>query len=134
MGKSYLTQYKENFSFTHVSEVEVFLLLENLNRKKYFGIDKVRPFLLSVGTLEIVKPLTHVMNLSLIQGKFPNSLKITKVVPVFKQGSSMLCTNYRPISVLSALSKIFEKCVRCPQCFLYLINMVLDQEKIPLTV
>ena len=53
----------------------------------------------------------HVINLSLIQGNFPDSLKIAKVVPVFKQGSHMLCTNYRPISVLSALSKIFEKCV-----------------------
>ena len=46
--KSYLTQYKEKFSFTQVSEVEVFLLLENLDRKKSFGMDKVHPFLLSV--------------------------------------------------------------------------------------
>ena len=109
--KSYLTQYKEKLSFTQVSEVEVFLLLENLDRKKSFGIDKVHPFLLSVGALEITKPLTHLINLSLIQGKFPDSLKVAKVVPVFKQGSHMLCTNYRPISVLPALSKIFEKCV-----------------------
>ena len=109
--KSYLTQYKEKFSFTQVSEVEVFLLLENLDRKKSFGIDKVHPFLLSIGALEITKPLTHLINLSLTQGKFPDSLKIAKVVPVFKQGSHMLCTNYRPISVLPALSKIFEKCI-----------------------
>ena len=109
--KSYLTQCKEKLSFTQVSEVEVFLFLENLDRKKSFGIDKVHPFLLSVGALEITKPLTHLINLSLIQGKFPDSLKIAKVVPVFKQGSHMLCTNYRPISVLPALSKIFEKCL-----------------------
>ena len=89
----------------------MFLLLENLDRKKYFGIDKVHPFLLSVEALEITKPLTHLINLSLTQGKFPGSLKIVKVVPVFKQGSRMLCTNYRPISVLPALSKIFEKCM-----------------------
>ena len=50
-----------------VSEVEVFLLLENLYRKKSFGIDKVHPFLLSEGALEITKPLTHLINLSLFQ-------------------------------------------------------------------
>ena len=88
----------------------MFLLLENLDRKKSFGIDKVHPFLLSEGALEITKPLTHLINLSLTQGKFPDSLKFAKVVPVFKQGSHMLCTNY-PISVLPALSEIFEKCM-----------------------
>jgi len=75
------------------------------------SIDKVHPFLLSVEALEIAKPLTHLINLSLTQGTFPDSLTIAKVVPVFKQGSRMLCTNYRPISVLPSLSKIFEKCM-----------------------
>ena len=59
----------------------------------------------------VFKPLTHIINLSLIQGKFPDSLKIAEVVPIFKQGSRLLCTNYRPISVLPVLSKIVEKCV-----------------------
>ena len=42
------------------------LLLEHLDGNKSFGIDKVHPFLLSLGAIEIVKPLTHVINLSLI--------------------------------------------------------------------
>ena len=50
--------------------------------------------------------------MSLSEGKFPDSLKIAKVVPIFKQGSHLSCNNnYLPISVLPALSKIFEKCV-----------------------
>ena len=85
---------------------KVFLLLENLDRKKSFGLDKVHPFLLPVGALEIT---THLIKLSLTKGRFLDNLKIAKVVAVFKQGSHMLCTNYRPISVLPALSKIFEK-------------------------
>ena len=68
-------------------------------------------FIFSTPSFYLRKPLTHLINLSLTQGKFPDSLKIAKVVPVFKQGSHMLCTNYRPISVLPALSKIFEKCM-----------------------
>ena len=67
--RSYLTRYKNKFSFSKVSEVEVFLLLENLDKKKSFGIDKVHPFLLSSGAFEVFKPLTHIINLSLIQGK-----------------------------------------------------------------
>ena len=86
----------------------MFLLLENLDRKKSFGIDKVHPFLLSVGAFRNYQA-SNTSNQP--QGKFPDSLKIAKVVPVFKQGSHMLSTNYRPISVLPALSKIFEKCM-----------------------
>ena len=55
--------------------------------------------------------MTYVINLSLKQGIFPDSLKVAKVIPIFKQGSRSLCTNYWPISVLSALSKIFERCI-----------------------
>ena len=69
------------------------MLLENLDRKKSFGIDKVHPFLLSVGALEITKPLKHLINVSLTQGKCPGTLMIAKVVPILKQGFHMLCTN-----------------------------------------
>ena len=109
--RSYLTRYINKFSLSKVSEVEVFLLLENLDKKNLLEYYKVDPVLLSSGAFEVFKALTHIINLSLIQGKFPDSLKIAKVVPIFKQGSRLLCTNYRPISVLPALSKIFEKCV-----------------------
>lgn len=46
------------------------------DKKKSFGIDKVHPFLLSIGALEIVKPLTHIVNLSVSHGKFPDSLEM----------------------------------------------------------
>ena len=49
--------------------------------------------------------------MSIKQGIFPDNLKIAKVIPIFKQGSRLLCDNYRPISVLPMLSKIFEKCI-----------------------
>ena len=94
-----------------VNEVEVFLLLESIDIKKSFGLDKVHPLPLSFAAPIIYSPLTYVINLSLKQGIFPDSLKVAKVIPIFKQGSLSLCTNYCPISVLSALSKIFERCI-----------------------
>ena len=56
-----------------------------------------------------VVPLTYIVNMSLMEGVFPSELKLAKVVPIFKAGESDKVTNYRPISVLSFFSKIFEK-------------------------
>ena len=108
---SYLSQKQKQFHFTQVSEIEVFLLLESLDTNKSFGIDKIHPLLLKTAALQIYRPLTFIFNLSINQGIFPDSLKLAKVVPVFKQGSRFACSNYRPISVLSSISKIFERCV-----------------------
>ena len=92
-------------------EIEVFLILDNLDGKKSFGIDKLHPFLASVGAFQIFRPITYVINLSIEQRTSPDNLKIAKVIPIFKQGSHSLCDNYRPISVLPVLSKVFEKCI-----------------------
>ena len=54
-------------------------------------------------------PITHVMNLSIINGVVPNELKVAKVVPIYKSGDRRLINNYRPVSVLPCFSKILEK-------------------------
>ena len=102
---------KESFRSIRVNKVELFLILESIDIKKSFGLDKVHPLLLSSAAPIIYSPLTFVINLSLKQDIFPDSLKVAKVIPNFKQGSRSLCNNYRPISVLSALSKLFERCI-----------------------
>ena len=47
----------------------------------------------------------------MINGVFPDSLKIAKIVPIHKKGDSRIPSNYRPISILPYLSKIFEKVI-----------------------
>jgi hypothetical protein len=60
---------------------------------------------------EIAAPLSHIFNLSLSQGIFPEKLKNCRVIPIFKSGDNLNVDNYRPISLLSSISKILEKIV-----------------------
>jgi hypothetical protein len=60
---------------------------------------------------EISIPLAHIFNLSLSMGVFPSKLKLCRVVPILKSGNNMECDNYRPISLISSISKILEKIV-----------------------
>ena len=57
----------------------------------------------------ILKPLTYVCNLSFQTGKFPNQMKLAKVIPLYKTGDKHIFTNYRPVSLLSQFSKVLEK-------------------------
>ena len=56
-------------------------------------------------------PLSHIINLSLRSGLVPNEWKHARVLPVYKSGSTSSMDNYRPISILPAVSKILERIV-----------------------
>ena len=56
-----------------------------------------------------IVPLTHVLNLSVTQGFFPDYLKIAKVIPIHKAGDASVLNNYRPVSILPLFSKILER-------------------------
>ena len=51
------------------------------------------------------------MVLSFKTGIFPDLCKLSKIIPIFKKDDPMFCVNYRPISILSIFSKIFEKLI-----------------------
>ena len=59
----------------------------------------------------ISKPLSLIRNQMLNTGIFPDNLKIAKVVPLYKKRDDGLFTNYRPISLLSSDSMIFERVI-----------------------
>ena len=57
----------------------------------------------------IACPLTHVINLSLIQGVVPDDLKSAREVPLFKKSDKTDVCNYRPLSILTNIFKVFER-------------------------
>ena len=97
--------------FVPVTESEVSDIVNGLHNKKSSGYDSVNISVVKNSISAICKPLTHAINLSLISGIVPHQLKTAKVIPVFKSGDSNCVCNYRPISILSCFSKIFEKCI-----------------------
>ena len=72
----------------------------------------------------IKTPLTHICNMSLASGVFPEQMKIAKVVPLFKAGDKGSFNNYRPVSLLPQFSKILEK------IFLNRLDSFLEDSKI----
>ena len=62
-------------------------------------------------------------------GNFPESFKMSKIVPLFKKGAPSLLTNFRPISLLPTISKIFERIIR-DQLYEYLNdnNLLAEQQ------
>ena len=73
------------------------------------GWDNILPSVIKDIGKPIANPLVHLINISFSAGYFPEELKITKVIPLFKSNDNAYLVNYRPIAVLSVFSKIFEK-------------------------
>ena len=57
----------------------------------------------------VTQPLTHICNLSLTYGVFPDQMKVANVIPLYKSDEPMIFSHYRPVSILCTLSKVFEK-------------------------
>ena len=95
-----------------VTESQVLKILNSLDTNKSTGLDKIPTKIIKMIAILIVSPLTTLFNKSLRQGIFPNTWKNALVKPIFKKkGSPSDITQYRPISLLPCLSKVFEKLV-----------------------
>ncbi|KAI8481229.1 hypothetical protein Bbelb_410320 [Branchiostoma belcheri] len=94
-----------------VDETEVLNELLKLRTKKSTGLDKIPAKLLKDSAPVIVKPLTHIFNLSIATGEIPKEWKMARVSPIYKSGSREIVSNYRPVSILNVVSKVMEKLV-----------------------
>ena len=96
------------FQFEPVNEEYIYKVINNLKNKSSHGYDYITNKLIKRAKDILTKPLTLMINQSLLTGIFPRQLKLSRVKPLFKSGDPTQFSNYRPISLLPSISKIFE--------------------------
>ena len=94
-----------------ISQGEFINIIDQMEPKNSLDRNGISTKILKFIKYEIATPLVHLFNISIRTGKFPSKLKTSRTVPVFKSGDPLSCDNYRPISLLSSISKILEKFV-----------------------
>ena len=102
---NFVTQF--NIPLITVQETQKFI--DNLSSSKATGADEISVKVLKLVSPVFVQPLTRLINLSIQSGCFPTKWKMARVTPLFKDGAQDCRDNFRPISVLSILSKVCEK-------------------------
>ncbi len=103
------TKHNAVLKFHDVNNDTVGKEIDNIKPKTSYGSDGMSVKLMNAVKTALVKPLTLIINQSLKTGIFPDKLIITRVIPLFKKDDYSMFSNYRPISMLLAISKIFEK-------------------------
>ena len=105
----YLKKLQSNHKSLYLdlcNATEVKELINMLPLKNSHGHDNISNIMLKTIVNEIVAPLVMLINQSMSQGQFPMMMKLTEVVPLFKSKDRSKETNYRPISLLTTMSKI----------------------------
>ena len=101
----------EKFAFIPVSPENVMKASKDFKASNGYGTDFISVFFLKV-CIEVLAPsLAQLFNLSLSTGRFSDSWKIARVAPIHKKDPKDDRSNYRPISALSVISRLFEKLV-----------------------
>ena len=113
-SNSNFTDYLKNsnsksFFVSPTTPQEIEDLISNMNKSKSYGPNSIPTSFLHLIKGIISEPLSKLFNCSFETGLFPDLMKNAKVIPVFKNGSKLACNNYRPISLLSNISKLIEK-------------------------
>lgn len=99
------------FSDIHIEVQEVFDIISILPVNKAIGPDNISHRMLKYTKFSISKPLCMLFNKSLVENSFPNYWKIAHVLPLFKKDDPSVASNYRPVSLLSCVSKIMERII-----------------------
>ena len=85
---------------------EIIKIIKSFSKSKSTGPNSLPTPILKNCADVLSFPISYLVNLSFTTGEFPNLCKIAKVIPLFKKGDPLDCSNYRPISLLSTFSKL----------------------------
>ena len=98
----------DQFSLTPVTEDFIYKELCRLNPSKSTGTGHIPARFVKDAASVLTKPITHIVNVSIENNSVPCELKTARVVPFFKKNKRCEVSNYRPVSVLSVVSKFWK--------------------------
>ena len=107
----YLKETQHRFKLKTTDCLTIFSLLSKLCKYKATALDKISTRLLRECADLVASSLCAIFNRSIVSGVFPTEWKFTKVIPLFKQGERSDLNNYRPISIIPVVAKVFERIV-----------------------
>jgi Notch-like protein len=111
---SYLSEVHKrtlpNINLTTATSKEIKDIIKTLKWKNSKGYDEVPLNILKISTPFISSPLVYICNKSLSLDIFPTQLKYSQINPIFRKDQTVM-SNYRPLSLLTSFSKIFEKVI-----------------------
>ena len=94
-----------------MTEESVMRIIKNQQPKLSCGVDTINNKVVKTCHLELMDPMTTIINKSIRESKLPQAYKQAGIIPLYKKGATNICGNYRPVSLLSAISKILEKVI-----------------------
>ena len=100
---------EEAFEFSEVTIKEVEDALTRINTRKAVCFDNLHPRILKSCAKEIAPSLTGILNMSIRVGVWPANWKLGEWIPIYKKDDRMKDINYRPVTVLSSVDKVYEK-------------------------
>ena len=100
---------KDQFSFKPTTETYVHKVISNFNIKKSTGVDKISAKILKACVSTVSGTISNLINTTYNFGKFPLRLKQAQVLPLFRKKDPLNKENFRPVSILPIISKIFER-------------------------
>ena len=103
------SKINDSLILTSTNKEKIYKIISSLNTTKSCGPNSIPTKVLHLIQDQISNHLATICNLSFSTGVFPTILKTAKVVPIHKKNSKLEVSNYRPISLLSNIDKIFEK-------------------------
>ena len=105
------------FELPLADENDISEIIQKLDGSKSSGLDNISVRLVKSAAEIISKPLTFILNHCIRKGNFPDKMKIARITPLLKKGTRQDKECYRPVSVLSCFSKIYER---------YILNAMLS--------